>query len=277
MAEEINKKIAIDVQINNEGQKQVDQYKASFDSLRTTIGNLGKPLTDLSKNIQALNSDLEKFAASNEKTADKIAAALKKTSAQQANSNKKLKTSLTEAQTMKEQALVDQLKLQNSYYGELGENEIQQYSLQKKRLDDLLKNKSISQELYNTEAQQLLKGHYDNLLQISNQYLKDGPRLDAVSIMSIDIPQMGDALIKQVQIALPKVKKEAKGFFKPLSDGLKKAFTNVLGYYKKATKSQAKTTADIAKSTENKISDDAIAAAKTTNATVAANDKAAMV
>src|SRR3569833_334318 len=108
MAEEINKKIAIDVQINNEGQKQVDQYKASFDSLRTTIGNLGKPLTDLSKNIQALNSDLEKFAASNEKTADKIAAALKKTSAQQANSNKKLKTSLTEAQTMKEQALVDQ-------------------------------------------------------------------------------------------------------------------------------------------------------------------------
>src|SRR3569833_3332667 len=98
MAEEINKKIAIDVQINNEGQKQVDQYKASFDSLRTTIGNLGKPLTDLSKNIQALNSDLEKFAASNEKTADKITATMKKTKTQQTKTKKKQKTKKTEAQ-----------------------------------------------------------------------------------------------------------------------------------------------------------------------------------
>jgi chromosome segregation ATPase len=64
MADDINKKIAIDVQVNTDGQQQVDNYKSSFDNLRTSIDNLGKPLSDLSKNINSLDRDLTKLASS---------------------------------------------------------------------------------------------------------------------------------------------------------------------------------------------------------------------
>jgi len=40
MADNINKKINIDIEINTDGQQQVQQYKAAFDSLRNTISNL---------------------------------------------------------------------------------------------------------------------------------------------------------------------------------------------------------------------------------------------
>jgi len=64
MADDISKKISIDVQLNTDGQQQVDQYKASFDSLRTSINNLGKPISDLSKSISSFDKDVSKFTDS---------------------------------------------------------------------------------------------------------------------------------------------------------------------------------------------------------------------
>jgi hypothetical protein len=61
MADDISKKISIDVQLNTDGQQQIDQYKASFDSLRTSINNLGKPISDLSGTISSLDKDISKF------------------------------------------------------------------------------------------------------------------------------------------------------------------------------------------------------------------------
>ena len=64
MADDINKKISIDVQLNSDAQQQINQYKASFDSLRTSVNNLGKPISDLSASINSLDKDISKFADS---------------------------------------------------------------------------------------------------------------------------------------------------------------------------------------------------------------------
>lgn len=64
MADDLNKKISIDVQVNTDGQQQVDQYKASFDSLRTSINSLSKPLSDLSRNISSFDRDVTKLTSS---------------------------------------------------------------------------------------------------------------------------------------------------------------------------------------------------------------------
>jgi len=56
MADE-NKKINIDIEINTDGQQQVQQYKAAFDSLRSTINNLNNPLNGVSK-ISSLNKSI---------------------------------------------------------------------------------------------------------------------------------------------------------------------------------------------------------------------------
>ena len=64
MADDISKKISIDVQLNTDAQQQVEQYKASFDSLRTSVNNLGKPISDLSASINSLDKDISKFANS---------------------------------------------------------------------------------------------------------------------------------------------------------------------------------------------------------------------
>jgi len=61
MADEINKQITVDVRVNTDGQQQIDQYKASFNSLRTSINNLGKPISDLSTSIDSLDKDISKF------------------------------------------------------------------------------------------------------------------------------------------------------------------------------------------------------------------------
>lgn len=61
MADDINKKISIDVQINSDGQQQATQYKAAFDDLRNSIGKLGKPLADLSNNIRLFDKDVNKL------------------------------------------------------------------------------------------------------------------------------------------------------------------------------------------------------------------------
>ena len=46
MADDINKKISIDIEINTDGQQQIDQYKASFDNLRNTINNIIRVLVN---------------------------------------------------------------------------------------------------------------------------------------------------------------------------------------------------------------------------------------
>ena len=48
MADDINKKISIDVEINTDGQQQIQQYKTTFDNLRDSINNLANPIKDLS-------------------------------------------------------------------------------------------------------------------------------------------------------------------------------------------------------------------------------------
>jgi hypothetical protein len=64
MADDISKKISIDVRVNTDAQQQIDQYKASFDNLRASINNLGKPISELSKSISSLDKDILKFSDS---------------------------------------------------------------------------------------------------------------------------------------------------------------------------------------------------------------------
>lgn len=62
MADDISKKISIQVEVNSSIQQQTDNYKAAFESLRASILALGKPLTDLSNSIGVLNTDIIKAA-----------------------------------------------------------------------------------------------------------------------------------------------------------------------------------------------------------------------
>ena len=48
MADELNKKINIDVQINTDGQQQITQYKAAFDDLRNSINTIKNPVNSIS-------------------------------------------------------------------------------------------------------------------------------------------------------------------------------------------------------------------------------------
>jgi len=62
MADDINKKISIDIEVRNNGQQQIDQYSAAFTDLRSTINGLGKPLNDLANSVSTLGNDLSKVA-----------------------------------------------------------------------------------------------------------------------------------------------------------------------------------------------------------------------
>ena len=64
MADELNKKITIDVEVNTGGQKQIDQYKAALDSLRSSVNNLASPFGGLSKTISSLDKDIVKLTGS---------------------------------------------------------------------------------------------------------------------------------------------------------------------------------------------------------------------
>jgi methyl-accepting chemotaxis protein len=64
MADDISKTINIDIEIKNDGQQQVQQYKAAFDNLRTVVNNLNSPLRDLSKQINSLDKDLTNLSSS---------------------------------------------------------------------------------------------------------------------------------------------------------------------------------------------------------------------
>jgi len=251
MANDISKKISIDVQVNTDGQQQVEQYKASFDSLRTAINNLGKPVANLSKTLGSLNNDLSQLASANEKAAAKILNALKKTSDQQAkiqsSNNQKLKTNLSEANDMQEQALINELATKYKYYGMMAATESEQYKDQRKKLDHLFKQKGLSQKMYNTQAEQLLKDHYTRMQLIVDQYIKDNNNtneLTASGTNKINTPALN--------LKLPKPAPKP-GFFQPLIDGFKTTFATILTYYKKTEQAKSKATIDSANKTNTAV------------------------
>jgi hypothetical protein len=268
MADDINK-ITIDVQVNADGQQQVEQYKASFESLRTTINNLGKPIADLSKTIGSLNNDLSQLASVNEKNAAKILDTLKKNSDQQAKvysaNNQALKASLSEADEIKERALIKELQNKFKYYGMTAAAESDQYKERKKKLDDLFKQKGMSQKNYNAEAEKLLKDHYGRMQQIIDQYIKSNSsqnqQLVASGISNISTPALTQPDVKSAKFPPVKLPPPDPGFFERFVDGFKSTFSTILSYYKKNEKAKSKT---------------AIDSANKTNTTVAAAEKTAM-
>jgi len=50
-----NKNISIDIEINASGQQLINQYKAAFDTLRTSINNLSQPINKLNSEISKLS------------------------------------------------------------------------------------------------------------------------------------------------------------------------------------------------------------------------------
>ena len=56
--------ISIDVQINTDGQQQINQVTQSFDNLRDSINGLSKPFNTFSNNINLLNNNLSKVTDS---------------------------------------------------------------------------------------------------------------------------------------------------------------------------------------------------------------------
>jgi len=64
MADDFNKTISIDVAIGTDGQEQINQYKAAFDSLRNSINGLSNPLAGMSDNITSLEKNIAKLTNS---------------------------------------------------------------------------------------------------------------------------------------------------------------------------------------------------------------------
>jgi hypothetical protein len=58
MADDISRKITIDVAVTNDGQEQINQYKAAFDSLRNSISGLSNPLASLSNGLSSIDKEL---------------------------------------------------------------------------------------------------------------------------------------------------------------------------------------------------------------------------
>ncbi|HZY36405.1 MAG TPA: hypothetical protein VFE53_07145 [Mucilaginibacter sp.] len=67
MADDFNKKILIDIEVGSDGQEQINQYKAAFDSLRNSINGLSSPLTAISGSVASLDKDISRLAGSIEK------------------------------------------------------------------------------------------------------------------------------------------------------------------------------------------------------------------
>src|ERR1700742_3206897 len=63
MADDINKKITIDVNVNTDGLQQLNQYQTAVSNLVNSVKDLGKPITDASNNIKSLNDDAAKVGA----------------------------------------------------------------------------------------------------------------------------------------------------------------------------------------------------------------------
>jgi hypothetical protein len=63
-------KISIDVNISGDGQKQIDTYVKSFDSLRNSINGLSQPFNSFSNNLNTLDKNLSKYTESLSKLND---------------------------------------------------------------------------------------------------------------------------------------------------------------------------------------------------------------
>jgi hypothetical protein len=262
MADTINKKISIDVEVNTDGQQQINQYKAAFDSLRTSINSLSNPLTDLSKNMDAINKNVAQTAAGTEKNTGKMLAAAKQASDQQAKinaaSNKNLKGSLSEADKMQKEAMELIIYRKYSEYDALTTLENDKYTERKKMLDNMLAYKHISQRQHNQEAEKLKKEHFNNLRGIMQQYIDDvkngQEELKAASVTNIDPAAISQPEIKAIPLPLPKPE-EKKKIFKALTNIFKKAFSNIFSIYKTGVDDSSKAAADSAAKTDTKIAD----------------------
>jgi len=267
MAEDINKKITIDVEVNTDGQQQINQYKAAFSSLRSAINNLGKPMSDFSKNVAVLDKDITQIIALTEKWATRASAIAKQVSVNQGKANKKsneaLKTSLTEADKIREQAFIKAMASNEGNYGKLAATESVEYEKQKKRLDDFFSQKGMDQQLYQKSAQQLLQQHLDKLLQITKDYAKDAAEITGKLHDEINInTKLSQPDIKNVTLSTADLKpkeeplkalKPPKSFFSSIGDNFKKLFGNVISYYKDGTKNVEKVATDSAKTTNDKV------------------------
>ena len=72
MADEINKKISIDVNVSSDGRQQIDEYKASFDSLRSAIKALDNDLSNFTNSVNALNTQNQSLASSGNKVKETV-------------------------------------------------------------------------------------------------------------------------------------------------------------------------------------------------------------
>lgn len=72
MTDDVNKKIIIDIEVNNDGQKVIDQYTSAINNLKSNINNLDSPLKNLSANINILGKNISQVSASGEESQNKI-------------------------------------------------------------------------------------------------------------------------------------------------------------------------------------------------------------
>jgi hypothetical protein len=257
MSNDISKRITVDVEVTSGGQQQINQYKAALDNLKSSISALSKPVTDFSKNIGSLNKDIALLDAATEKSVAKMIALSKQLGDQQAKnnaaSNQNLKTSLTEADKMREQALAKTLLNTSTNWGQLMLTEIDQYAKQKERLDGLFTQKGLDQQLYQKAAQQLLQQHFDKMLQITEDYTDHTNEITAKVNDKINIDTtLSHPDIKEIKLQFPKIKPE-KSFFASIGDDFKKLFASVSSYYKTQEKKVEKSATDSAKTTNDKV------------------------
>jgi hypothetical protein len=258
MADDINKKISIDVQVNTDGHQQVDQYKASFDNLGASVSGLGKPLADLSKNISSLNNDMVKLVASNEKIAAKLVGNTQKAVDRQsktfATANESRKKQLAEAGKIEDKAAIEDLARRFRYYGALGKVESDNYKKQQKELNTLLGNKKIDQQTYYKASEQLLKEHNERVAQMMTQFRNDSgamPELQAKDTVKFDSPQL-------INTDIPAKIESVTNAAAPKPGIFKKLFGTILGYYKKNQDAQSKITEDGTTKTNSKVLADTV-------------------
>lgn len=70
MANNKNEIISINVEVNADGQRQLDQYKGAFDSLRTSINNLSSPISKLDADISKLSDTISQMKSENDSIID---------------------------------------------------------------------------------------------------------------------------------------------------------------------------------------------------------------
>ena len=67
-----NENISINVEINADGQQQLNQYKNAFDGLRTSISNLSNPIAKLDDDVSKLSESLDQLNSKNDSLSGSI-------------------------------------------------------------------------------------------------------------------------------------------------------------------------------------------------------------